>query len=215
MSFEDLPVELSLMIFRHLPDITTLSALVHASPANHAAYAAHREGIFTNFTINELRNRDADITMPAAFVEVNTTDNEARKSHVKSGILTYHEAVQEHKNLRLTVEQCLALLAIRDVVRWSLKDLRHKPIFASCLHPQHNFLLDNSRGLKRLLHNQQAVQYDKFWRADNYYHYGKEHYFCVDLELKQSPRMSLLDSGSELWLSVCIERGDCHRKCCR
>lgn len=50
ISLKDLPVELRLMIFPYLPDITTLSALVHASPAYHAAYAAYaanREKIFT------------------------------------------------------------------------------------------------------------------------------------------------------------------------
>jgi len=156
MSLEDLPVELRLMIFPHLPDVSTLSALVRASPAYHAVYAAHQEEILSHFTVKELGNRNADILTPASFVEVNTPDNEARKSHLRSAIPAYHRAVQQHKHPRLTVEQCLALLAIRDVVRWCIRDLRHKPVYAAWLHPQHSFLLENSRELKRLLHNQQA-----------------------------------------------------------
>lgn len=153
MSLEDLPVELRLVIFPHLPDVTTRSALVHASPAHHAAYAANRDKIFTHSTMKELENRNADILTPASFVEVQTSDNEARKSHSKTVIPAYHQAVQEHKEPRLTIEQCLALLAIRNVVRWCIRNFRHKPIYASWLHPQHNFLLDNFRGTKRLLHN--------------------------------------------------------------
>lgn len=125
MSLEDLPVELRLMIFPYLPDITTLSALVHASPAYHATYAANRGEIFTYFTIKELENRNTDILMPASFVEVNTTDNEARWSHSISAIPAYHRPVQEHQEPRLTLEQCLALLAIRDVVRWCIRNFRH------------------------------------------------------------------------------------------
>lgn len=215
MSVEDLPVELRVMVFHYLSDTATLSALVHASPAHHAAYVANREKIFTHFTIKKLEIGHADILKPASFIEVNTPDNEARRLYVKSAIPAYHQAVQEHKEPRLTVEQCLALLAVRDVVRWCIRNLRHKPIYDSWLHPQHNFLLDNFRGTKRLLHNQRALQFEELCRADDYYPYGKENYFCVDLGLKESPRMRLLDSESESWLPVCIERDACFRKCCR
>jgi hypothetical protein len=153
--------------------------------------------------------------MPASFVEVNTTDNEARRSHLISAIPAYHQALQEHKEPRFTVEQCLALLTIRDVVRWCIRNLRHKPIYAAWLHPQHTFLLDNFRGTKRLLHNQRAVQFDEFCHIDDFYPYGKEYYFCADLGLRQSPRMRLLESESESWLYVCIERDESVRKCCR
>ena len=195
ISLKDLPVELRLMIFPYLPDITTLSALVHASPAYHAAYAAYaanREKIFTCFTIKELKNRDADILTPASFVEVNTPDNEARRSYLKSAVPAYLQAVEEHKEPRLTVEQCLALLAIRNVVRWCIRNFRHKPIYASWLHPQHKFLFDNFRGTKRFLHNQRAVQSEEFCRAADNYPYGKGNYFCVDLGLKRSPSTRLL-----------------------
>lgn len=215
MYLENLPIELKLMVFPYLSDTTTLSALVHASPAYHAAYAADREKILTHFTIMELDNREADILKPASFVEVHTSDNESRRSYLESGIPAYHQAVQGHKEPRLTVEQCLALLAIKDVVRWSIRNLRHKAIYTSCLHPQHNFVLINSRGTERLLHNQRAVQFDEICRADDYYPYGKEDYFCVDLGLEQSPRMRPLRSESESWLYVCIERNECLRKCCR
>ena len=147
MSLEDLPVELRLMVFLHLLNVTTLSTLVHASPAYHAAYAANGEKIFTHFTIKKLRNRDADILKQASFVEIHTSDNEARRSYLELAIPAYHQAVQESKEPRLTIEQCLALLAIEDVVRWYIRNLRHKPIYASGLHPQHNFILTTSEGI--------------------------------------------------------------------
>lgn len=126
MSFEALPLEIKCLIFRHLPYIQTLSALVHASPIYHAAYAAFLELIFTRFTILELQKRRVDVLTPGSFLEVNTIGNEIPKPLVKIAILACHEAVDAKKVVRLTIDQCLALLKLRDVVGWSVKVSNHE-----------------------------------------------------------------------------------------
>ena len=65
-----LPFELKFKLLKTLPDISTLSNLVHASPAYHELYAANCETIFTAVTINELEGKGIDILKPTPFVLV-------------------------------------------------------------------------------------------------------------------------------------------------
>ena len=67
---DSLPFELKFKLLRALPDISTLSNLVHASPAYHELYVANCEKIFTAVTINGLEGKGIDILKPTPFVLV-------------------------------------------------------------------------------------------------------------------------------------------------
>ncbi|KAL8826171.1 MAG: hypothetical protein Q9191_003964 [Dirinaria sp. TL-2023a] len=67
---ESLAPEIKTEILRHMPDVHTLKAFVHASPSYHAIYEALRTEILTTATLNTLRQRKIDIWSPAAFGKV-------------------------------------------------------------------------------------------------------------------------------------------------
>ena len=69
-SLQALPVELKIKVLKFLPQISTLSNLVHASAAYYRVYTADREAIFTSVTIRELESRDIDIFKPTPFANV-------------------------------------------------------------------------------------------------------------------------------------------------
>ena len=47
-------VELKKQILQHIPDVETLSSIVHASPVMHQVYIMDRRQILTQVTINEM-----------------------------------------------------------------------------------------------------------------------------------------------------------------
>ncbi len=67
---DDLPPELRIKLLELLPDISTLSKLVHASPAYHSTYTVNREAILTKVTLQDLEDRDIDLFEPTSFMEV-------------------------------------------------------------------------------------------------------------------------------------------------
>lgn len=179
MSLEALPLEIKCMIFRHLPYIQTLSALVHASPAYHAAYATFREQIFTRFTILELQKRRINVLTPGSFLEVNTVDNALPKPLVKVAILACHEAVHAKKVARLTIDQCLALLTLRDVVGWSVGLLDQEGAISAVVRSSHH-----QRKWVRSVQARQQTPMD-IDRGRKKYRYGLKNYFILDLNFEE------------------------------
>ena len=83
---EDLPKELKMHLLHHMPNVSTLSALVHASPSYHDVYIALREELFTAATLQELSERNLDILMPCSFVEVQVRGNGEPKTELEFAI---------------------------------------------------------------------------------------------------------------------------------
>jgi len=54
---ESMPTELHIIILEQLPDINSLSALVHASPVIYKAYSIARETILTKVIVREVLQR--------------------------------------------------------------------------------------------------------------------------------------------------------------
>jgi hypothetical protein len=69
-TLEALPQELKLNLLDQIPDVATLSALIHASPTYHELYAALREEILTSITLKELFAREIKLLPPSPFVEI-------------------------------------------------------------------------------------------------------------------------------------------------
>jgi len=201
MSLEALPLEIKCIIFRHLPYIQTLSALVHASPAYHAAYAAFREQIFTRFTISELQKRRVNVLTPGSFLEVTTANNEIPNALVEIAILACHEAVHAKKVVRLTIDQCLALLTLRDVVGWSVKVLDHEGGISVVVGASH---------LKLKLYwpvkpRQETPMALDIHRRQKKYRYARKNYFFIDLDFDEYPRLKPLYPRHERELHVLLE----------
>jgi len=149
-ALEALPQELKLSLLHQLPDVATLSALIHASPTYHELYAALHEEIFTSITLKELSARDIKLLPPSPFVEIRVYGPWKPREDLWHAIQSlYHQASptpitadrvasgrshathctfgQQNPSecgrppqriLKLTIEHCLALRTIEDMVRW-------------------------------------------------------------------------------------------------
>lgn len=149
-ALEALPQELKLKLLHQIPDVVTLSALIHASPTYHELYAALREEILTSTTLKELSARDINLLPPSPFVEVRVYGPWKPREDLWHAIQSlYHQASpttivanpvasgwthaihctpgQQNPSdcgrspkhiLKLTVEHCLALRTIEDMVSW-------------------------------------------------------------------------------------------------
>ena len=60
-SLQTLPVELQRLIMCDAPDLTSLSALVHASPELHRVYAKHRRSVLQGFVTQSLANKYPEV----------------------------------------------------------------------------------------------------------------------------------------------------------
>lgn len=197
MSLEALPLEIKCMIFRHLPYIQTLSALVHASPAYHAAYVAFREQIFTRFTLLELQKRRINVLTPGSFLEVNTISDEIPNPLVKVAILACHEAVHAKKVVRLTIDQCLALLTLRDVIGWSVKVAGHEgaiSVAVGSLKWDWPVKLRPEKAMVLNIHHRRPK-----------YRYAWKNYFFIDLDFDGYPRLKPFYPRNEWELHVRLE----------
>lgn len=116
---ESLPAELQLEILNNLPDISTLSALVHATPILRRVYASNREKILTGCTLRELRTR---VREPKIYMPIYHWNLQLRTEHIdphlEPAIASYRAQSQDGtiNKIRLSVEECIAL---RTVVRIS------------------------------------------------------------------------------------------------
>ncbi len=143
-ALEALPQELELGLLHQIPDVATLSALIHASPTYHELYAALREEILTSITLKELSARDIELLPPSPFVEIRVYGVSRPREDLWHAIQSlYHQAGPTHITAdqvathctfgqqnpsdsgrplqripKLTIEHCLALRTIEDMVRW-------------------------------------------------------------------------------------------------
>ena len=69
-----------------MPDVGTLSALVHASLSYHDIYVALREELVTAAQLQELSERKVDILMPCTFVEIQVRGDGEPKMELESAI---------------------------------------------------------------------------------------------------------------------------------
>ena len=83
---EDLPKELKMHLLHHMPNVSTLSALIHASPSYHDIYVALHEELFTAATLQELSERKIDILMPCSFVEIQVRGDGEPNMELESAI---------------------------------------------------------------------------------------------------------------------------------
>lgn len=121
-----LPPEIITQILYHIPNIPTLSAIVHASPIYHAVYISTpylRERIFSEITVRDLRCRGLDLKklirpygiMRGCRRRSPDACEECAK-RFESWIWDYHRCVKKNEDVRMTLEQALNLRIL-----WNIK----------------------------------------------------------------------------------------------
>lgn len=130
-SLELLPVELKIQILTYIPDTRSLQSLIHASPAFHSSYLKARTKIFTAVTVAELKARSVDLLNPVVICEVRVDPKDQPGEDCKvplQAIYDHFKFPDDHwRNsskvpvLKLSIEQCLSLLKIREMVAWKVE----------------------------------------------------------------------------------------------
>lgn len=112
---ESMPTEIHLAILEQLLDISSLSALVLASPILYQAYLIDQETILTKATLRELNERVQGDIIP--FVSCHWElgiQGEDSKENLQPAIMSLGKQAHTRKphDIRLTLEHCNALLTI-------------------------------------------------------------------------------------------------------
>ena len=126
---ERLPTELKIALLQQMPDINTLSALIHASPIFHAVHLANREDVLTKTTLQELSTRKRSINIdellkPATLCHVVTKIGKLDQN-LKLAIKACHAQVRANSGkvcLKLSVEHCIALRTFCFYYGWQIAE---------------------------------------------------------------------------------------------
>ena len=130
-TLETLPVELKFEVLYCMPDLHTLSILIHASPKFHSAYTTLRPRLLPIITFRSLAARNIDVFRPApARQAIACNKHFGHPSHMlyletiiklcRSEALDdpFFNPENPTRSVDLTIEQCLALLTIEEVTEW-------------------------------------------------------------------------------------------------
>lgn len=91
---EQLPPEIQIIILKRLPNITSLSSLVHASPTYHSTYLDNRQAIFTTITLRTLQSRRSKILPSCSAAQVCLQSAEPPCAEVQSAFQSLYKQVR-------------------------------------------------------------------------------------------------------------------------
>ncbi|KAL8705960.1 MAG: hypothetical protein Q9201_000954 [Fulgogasparrea decipioides] len=112
---ESMPAEIKVAILRSLPDYKALRALVHASPDYYQSYLLARDDILTDVTLADLKARKIDVVTPIQFAEVCINGGKVSSMYLLSALETVHRKMATDTMLKLSIDQCRALLSAVDL----------------------------------------------------------------------------------------------------
>ncbi len=126
VTLESLLPEVKLHILRAAPDIKTLQSLVKASPDYHAVYAENREDIFTCVTLQQLNRHGINVLQPMHWARIFLREP-IEDSHcllLQSLIEYVIRRFQRQRQIKLRVDECLALLTMKGLEPWMIEKTR-------------------------------------------------------------------------------------------
>lgn len=123
-SLETIPAELKLALLKHLPDYSSLTNLVRASPTFHYVYITNRDEVLTGAVLRDLANRNIDVTTPFDFVQI-TTKADPLNLHLESALVVLQQQIANAKPIRLSINHCIALHTLRTAETWHIREDYH------------------------------------------------------------------------------------------
>ena len=114
ISLEDLPIEIKVMVLSYMSHLSSLSSIVHASPAYHQAYCGAREEILHAMTIRILQEHDIGLLDPWTAVHALQSgyNTACRLEVVKESLEKYARGYIDGSRRRLAPEDSLAVLGL-------------------------------------------------------------------------------------------------------
>ena len=115
LTLEHLPSEIKVMILCQMPKLSSLSSIVHASPAYHQAYCGAREEVLHAMTVRTLQDHDIGLLDPWTAVRATPLEyHTPRRLEIISGCLkNYAQGRVDGSRRRLTPEDSLAILNLQ------------------------------------------------------------------------------------------------------
>lgn len=115
--FDDLPTEIKVMILCHMPEVSSLSSTVHASPTYHQAYLGAREEILHKITIQTLQKNNIDLLDPWTAVHSPRLDSSHQGLHrveiIEERLERYAQGPINSSKRRLAPQDSLAILSLQ------------------------------------------------------------------------------------------------------
>lgn len=115
--FDDLPTEIKVMILCHMPQISSPSSTVHASPKYYQAYLGARSEILHNITIRTLQKNDIDLLDPWTAVHPpqlrDTYRGPLRAVIIEEWLKSYAQGRMDGFERRLAPQDSLAILSLQ------------------------------------------------------------------------------------------------------
>lgn len=115
-SFEDLPSEIKVIILCHLPDVSSLSSIVHASPTYHQAYVGAREEILHAMTTLTLQKSSIGLLDPWTAIHAPQLGYAVphRIEIITECLERYTQGRMDDTRRRLAPEDSLAILSLQN-----------------------------------------------------------------------------------------------------
>lgn len=113
-TLETLPSEIKVMILCHMPSLSSLSSIVHASPTYYQAYLIAREEILHNITIQTLRRNDIGLLDPWTAIHIPQLDhyNPLCTQMIREYLESYARGRINSGRRRLAPQDSLAILSL-------------------------------------------------------------------------------------------------------
>ena len=112
-----------------ITSINTLDSLVRASALYYAVYAPKREQIFTHVTLQELDLRSVRFDVPMHWMNlvISKPVIANRLQLLGPAIESIIQDVRKHRQTKLSINGCRALLTVRRMEAWVLKNINGCP----------------------------------------------------------------------------------------
>lgn len=112
---EDLPSEIKIMILCHMPDVSSLSSIVHAFPAYHQSYLGTRDEVLNAMTVCTLQKNDLGLLDPWTTIHAPQLGYHIphRVETISEYLDRYAQGRVDGSRRRLAPEDSLAILSLQ------------------------------------------------------------------------------------------------------
>ena len=107
------------MLLQAIEDLKTLGNLIIASRAYHGTFRAHRNVVAPALILDKIAKKGIFIGYPISWMEYCVDLWHPLSNHVDKAISLYYEQSRKGSTIHLDFEECLPLLALKDVRTWT------------------------------------------------------------------------------------------------
>lgn len=115
---EGLPVEIQASVLHAISDLQTLHNLIIASRKYNETYRTYRKTVLPATTLRDFASRRIFATQRIHWTELCVVRHHSSKPDLSAAILKYYWRSRDGKDVQMTYDECLPLLALEDARTW-------------------------------------------------------------------------------------------------